>query len=203
MENKNKKCAYRGAAVNSNPPPNFCFEIRCRGRSGGSKRRKKEEVSAAAEQTASLYFSPQTGSQSVGEGAGLRPALPPPPPPLCGVSHQPLRRSELAATNCREFVCLFVYPSCLRSQQRGGGVCGEKGRGLAGGRRSLCGRVITCTPRPRCSEWATPRTDSCRCPRSLKTWTPSCWTLLSPSSLASSCVCRWRRPPTSASCSTS
>lgn len=47
------------------------------------------------------------------------------------------------------------------------------GEGSGGG----SGRVITCTPPPRCSERARLRTDSCLCLRTLRRWTPSCGTL--------------------------
>ncbi len=55
-------------------------------------------------------------------------------------------------------------------------VAGQK-KGMSRIGWGLGGRVITCTPQQRCSEWARPMTDSCLCQRSLMRWTPLCWTL--------------------------
>lgn len=60
------------------------------------------------------------------------------------------------------------FPSCPQSGRSGRSLWSGAGPG---------GRVITCTPRRRCSASARPRTDSCRCPRSPTRWTPWCWTL--------------------------
>lgn len=128
MENKNKKRAYRAAAVNSDPPPHALI-LKLGAEDAPEEVKEKEKGSFwSAEQTASSFFTPQTVSQSVGEGAGLRPA-PPPPPPLCGISHQPLRRSKSAAPNCREFVYVFFTHHALGVSREGAGSVARKGRG--------------------------------------------------------------------------
>lgn len=65
-------------------------------------------------------------------------------------------------------------------------LSGESLWGEGSGRGS--GRVITCTPPPRCSERARLRTDSCLCLRTLRRWTPSCGTLRTKDRTVSFCL---------------
>lgn len=65
-----------------------------------------------------------------------------------------------------------VLAAALRSKVR------ATGRSLAAGwDGAAVGRVITCIRQRQCSVRARPRMDSCRCPKTPKTWKPLCWRL--------------------------
>lgn len=157
-------------------------------RGPGGRKEGNKDILCGDEQTADSH-SPHTGSQSIAEGAGLVP-LPSAPASVGSVSDLEEGFANMASelAEWAEFVA-----------RRGRGLIRRLCVGVVG---ALGWRVITCTPQPRCSEWARPRMDSSQCLRSRRRWRQSCWTLLSPSFLVSSCACQWTPPQTSGSCST-